>query len=208
MPCWVRPWGRYPLEAQTRSSSIRNSGVIQQESNTLPSRLEVQRLVATERSLMSQRMYTYVRWLVMLPLAVGFVVPSWAVDCGELQEQRDQLARRAMAAEVALVHAERQRLCPQLEALATADSKDTDSTAGASAELDYGAYIRCREQAERQLTATRPVLYRNSAGFPFLTPDGARLARQADALIKARQVSCSALPPGGGQSPQPSQPGP
>ena len=208
MPCWVRPWGRYPLEAQTRSSSIRNSGVIQQESNTLPSRLEVQRLVATERSLMSQRMYTCVRWALALPLAFGFVDPSWAVDCPQLQVQRDQLARRAMAAEVTLVHAERQRVCPQLEALATADGKTNESSEELSGQLDYGAYIRCREQAEMQLTATRPVLYRNSAGFPFLTPDGARLARQADALIKALQASCSALPPGGGQSPQPSQPGP
>ena len=174
----------------------------------MPSRLEVQRLVATERSLMSQRMYTCVRWALALPLAFGFVDPSWAVDCPQLQVQRDQLARRAMAAEVTLVHAERQRLCPQLEALATADSKDTDSTAGASAELDYGAYIRCREQAEMQLTATRPVLYRNSAGFPFLSPDGALLSRQADALIKTRQASCSAPPTAAEQSPQSSQPGP
>ena len=192
MPCWVRPWGRYPLAAQTRSSSIRNSGVIQQESNTLPSRLEVQRLVATERSLMSQRMYTCVRMALALPLALGCVDPSWAVDCGQLQEQRDQLARRAMAAEVVLVHAQRQKVCPRLEALATADEKTNESSAESPGQLDYGAYIRCREQAEMQLTATRPVLYRNSAGFPFLTTDGARLARQADALIKALQVSCSA----------------
>ena len=208
MPCWVRPWGRYPLAAQTRSSSIRNSGVIQQESNTLPSRLEVQRLVATERSLMSQRMYTCVRWVLALPLAFGFVDPSWSVDCRQLQEQRDQLARRAMAAEVTLVHAQRQRVCPQLEALATTDGKTNESSEELPGQLDYGAYIRCREQAEMQLTAKRPVLYRNSTGFPFLTPDGARLARQADALIKALQSSCSALPPGGGQSPQSSQPGP
>ena len=207
MPCWVRPWGRYPLEAQIRSSSIRNSGVIQQESNTLPSRLEVQRLVATERSLMSQRMYTCVRWALALPLAFVAVTPSWAVDCRQLQEQRDQLARRAMAAEVTLVHAQRQRVCPQLEALAAADGKTSDSSVESPGQLDYGAYIRCREQAEMQLTAKRPVLYRNSAGFPFLTPDGARLARQADALVKARLASCSLSSPGAGQSPQPSRPG-
>lgn len=149
-----------------------------------------------------------VRWLLMLPLAFGLGAPSWAVTCLQLHEQRDQLARRAMAAEVALVHAERQRLCPQLEALATADRKATDSTGDASAELDYGAYIRCREQAEMQLTATRPVLYRNSSGFPLLTPDGARLARQADALIKAWQASCSATSPATEPSPQPSRPRP
>jgi hypothetical protein len=195
------------LAAQTRSSSIHKSGVIQLESNTFPSRLEVQRLVVTWRSQISQRMDASVRWLVMFPLAVGFGAPSWAVDCRQLQEQRDQLARRAMAAEVALVHAQRQKLCPQLEALATAVSKTTESTAGASAELDYGAYIRCREQAEMQLTATRPVLYKNSSGFPFLTPDGARLARQADAQIKELQASCSAPPSGPEQSPPPSRPG-
>ena len=139
-------------------------------------------------------------------LFISIGAPTWAVNCQQLQEQRDQLARRAMAAEVALVHSERQKLCPQLEALATADGT-TESTAGASAELDYGAYIRCREQAEMQLTATRPVLYRNSSGFPFLTPDGARLARQADALINALQASCSAPPSGPEQSPPPSRPG-
>ena len=186
---------------------MRSSGVIQQESNTFPTWLEVQRLFVTWRSQISQRMDASIRWLVMFPLAVGFGAPSWAVDCQQLQEQRDQLARRAMAAEVALVHSERQKLCPQLEALATADGKTTESTAGASAELDYGAYIRCREQAELQLTATRPVLYRNSSGFPFLTPDGARLARQADALINALQASCSAPPSAPEQSPPPSRPG-
>lgn len=144
----------------------------------------------------------------MLPLAFGFVVPSWAVDCGQLQDQRDQLARRAMAAEVALVHAQRQTLCPQLEALATADGKTNESNAGLPGQLDYGAYIRCREQAETQLMATHPVLYKNSSGFPFLTPDGARLARQADALIKAQPANCSAPPPAKEQSPQPSRLGP
>ncbi len=186
---------------------MRSSGVIQKESNTFPSRLEVQRLVATWRSQISLRMDASVRWLVMLPLAVGFGAPSWAVHCQQLQEQRDQLARRAMGAEVALVHAERQRLCPQLEALATADLKASDASAALPRQLDYGAYIRCREQAEMQLTATRPVLYRNSSGFPFLTPDGARLAHQADALIKELQASCSAPPPATEQSPPPSQPG-
>ena len=64
---------------------MRNSGVIQQESNTLPSRLEVQRLVVTGRSLGAQRMYTCVRWALVLPLAVGFGASGWAVDCRSLQ---------------------------------------------------------------------------------------------------------------------------
>jgi hypothetical protein len=141
-------------------------------------------------------------------LFVGISGPTWALDCQQLQEQRDQLARRAIAAEVALVHAERQRLCPQLEALATPDSKATDSTAGASAELDYGAYIGCRQHAEAQLLQSRPVLYKNTAGFPLLTVEGARLAREADALIMQLQASCAAAPPATEQSPQPSRPGP
>jgi hypothetical protein len=74
-----------------------------------------------------------------------------------------------------------------------------------ASQLDYGAYIRCREQAEMQLRASRPVLYTNHSGFPFLTPDGARLARQADALLKARQSGCSTPPPAPTQSPQPSR---
>ena len=186
---------------------MRSSGVIQQESNTLPSRLEVQRLVAKGRSLMAQRMYTSVRRVLVLPLAVGWGLPGWALDCSPLQEQRDQVARRAMAAEVALVHAERQKLCPQLEALATAEPNATDASAALSAPLDYGAYIRCREQAETQLLQSRPVLYRNTSGFPFLTPEGARLARQADALLRELQANCAAPPPATEQSPQPSRPG-
>ena len=144
--------------------------------------------------------------VVAIVVALGLSAPTWALDCRQLQEQRDQLARRAMAAEVALVHAQRQKLCPQLEALATADGRGNGLSVGLPEQLDYGAYIRCREQAEMQLTASRAVLYTNSAGFPFLTPDGARLARQADALLKARQASCSALPPATEPSPQPSRP--
>lgn len=144
--------------------------------------------------------------VVAIVVALGLSAAPWALDCRQLQEQRDQLAHRAMAAEVALVHAQRQKLCPQLEALATADGKTNQSNAGLPEQLDYGAYIRCREQAEMRLRTTRPVLYKNSAGFPFFTPDGARLARRADALLKARQASCSALPPATDPSPQPSHP--
>lgn len=185
---------------------MRSSGVIQQESSTLPSRLEVQRLAAMGRSLMAQRMCTSIRLALVVRLALGIATPGWSADCKQLEEQRDQLARRAMTAEVALVHAQRQKLCPQLEARATAIGEATEQPTGLPAQLDYGAYIRCREQAEKQLRAIRPVLYTNHSGFPFLTPDGARLARQADALIKARQAGCSALPPTPEQSPQPPRP--
>jgi hypothetical protein len=205
IPFWVRPWGLWPLAAQTRSSSMRSSGEIQQESSTFPSRLEVQRLVAKGRSLMSQAMYTSVRSALMVSLALGIATPGWTADCEQLEVQRDQLARRALAAEVVLLHAQRQELCPQLEAPATATGEANKEVAGLPAQLDYGAYIRCREQAEMQLRASRPVLYTNHSGFPFLTPDGARLARQADALLKARQAGCSTPPPAPTQSPQPSR---
>jgi hypothetical protein len=146
--------------------------------------------------------------VVAFVVALGLSAPTWALDCSQLQEQRDQLARRAMAAEVALVHAQRQTLCPQLEALATADGKTYESNAGLPEQLDYGAYISCREQAETRLMATHPVLYKSNAGFPFLTPDGARLARQADALIKAQPANCSAPPSATEPARQPSRPGP
>ncbi|MFM7264778.1 MAG: hypothetical protein ACKOZW_04130 [Cyanobium sp.] len=48
--------------------------------------------------------------------------------------------------------------------------------------FDYGAYIRCREQAEARLLRTRPVLYRNRLHFPYYTLAGARWAQEADAL--------------------------
>jgi hypothetical protein len=184
---------------------MRNSGVIQQESNTFPSRLEVQRSVTKGRSLMSQRMYTSIRLALVVPLALGIATPGWSADCKQLEGQRDQLARRAMAAEVALVHAQRQELCPQLEARASTIGEAIKEAAGFPAQLDYGAYIRCREQAETQLRASRPVLYTNHSGFPFLTPDGASLARRADALLKARQAGCSAPPLTTEQLPQPSR---
>lgn len=129
---------------------------------------------------------------VLFPLALALEVglPAWGLDCQQLQEQRDQRAQRAMAAEVALVHSQRQKLCPQLEALATSEST------GSSPQLDYGAYIRCRQQAEADLVNSRRVLYRNTLGFTFLTVEGARLAREADGMQQTLSASCSAtLPP-------------
>lgn len=122
------------------------------------------------------------RLLGCVLIALALQPAAWAGDCQALQQQRDQLAARAMQAEVARVHALRQQLCPQQEALATADT---------SSGLDYGAYIRCRQQAEAQLQASQPVLYTNRHGFPLFTPEGARLAREADALAVQQQRDCN-----------------
>ncbi|MEY4359040.1 MAG: hypothetical protein RLZZ631_526 [Cyanobacteriota bacterium] len=105
----------------------------------------------------------------------GLAAPAADVTCRVLKEQRDLLARQAFEAEIAVLHRLRLQICPRQE---TADQS----------ELDYGAYVRCRHQAEAQLERSRPVLYRNSLGFTYYTPAGARLARQADALIQ--QQAC------------------
>ncbi|MEB3302381.1 MAG: hypothetical protein VKN56_10490 [Cyanobacteriota bacterium] len=116
-------------------------------------------------------------------------VAAWARDCQAQQQQRDQLAARSMQAEVARLHALRQTLCPQQEALAT-----SGATEGRPA-LDYGAYIRCRQQAESELQASQPVLYENRQGFTFFTPEGARMAREADALTVQQQRDCARSAP-------------
>lgn len=121
---------------------------------------------------------------LMISLVVG--TPAWGVDCKQLQDQRDQLAQQAMAAEVALVHRQRQQLCPQLETLATGQIAEL------TPQLDYGAYIRCRQKAETELHTNRPVLYRNTAGFPYFTSEGARLAQDADGLKRALSENCAA----------------
>lgn len=126
-----------------------------------------------------------VRPALALMISVGVGAPAWADDCKQLQERRDQLAQQAMAAEVALVHRQRQQLCPKLEALATRDSAEV------SPQLDYGAYIRCRQKAEAELRNSQTVQYRNSADFPFFTKEGARLAREADALQQAVLGGCA-----------------
>jgi len=124
-------------------------------------------------------------------LAAGLAAPVGAADpCRALKEQRDQLARQAMQAEIALLHALRQRLCPQQEALATeAHAGAADQAIGAS-QLDYSAYISCRQQAEAQLQGSRSVLHRNLAGFTFYTAEGARLARQADGFQTQLDRQC------------------
>ncbi|WP_156796721.1 hypothetical protein [Cyanobium sp. PCC 7001] len=120
--------------------------------------------------------------------------PVWAgPDCQALQQQRDQLARAAMQAEIDLLQSVRQRLCPRQEALATAANAGAQQ--GPQEEpldqpLDYDAYIRCREQAEAELRRSRPVLHRNRRGFTYYTADGARLAGEADAVQEQLRVQC------------------
>ncbi len=114
---------------------------------------------------------------------------SWAADCRNLQEQRDQLASQAIQAEVRLLHRERQRICPQQESLASAEGSE------ASVNLDFSRYIRCRQEAEAQLRQHHPVLYTNRHGFTHYTSDGARWARQADALLQSLKLQgCLSAP--------------
>jgi hypothetical protein len=125
-------------------------------------------------------------------LAGGLIGPAAADEvCRALQEEWDQLTRQAMKAEIALLHGLRLRLCPEQEALATGAHALAPDQAS-SAQIDYAAYIRCRQQAEAQLQRTRPVLYRNQRSLPFYTAEGARLARQADAVQGQRDLQCPA----------------
>ena len=170
---------------------MRSSGVIQQESSTLPSRLEVQRLAAMELDRDLITMYTSVRATLLLGLALLPQAAARALDCQALNDQRDQFVRRAMKEEVVVLHELRLKLCPQQEASATAEDSASES------QLDFGAYIRCRQQAEVQLQNTNPVLYTNSRGFRWFTPQGVRLAREADALLREMQQHCAAPSPAG-----------
>lgn len=194
IPFCVRPWGRSPWAAQTRSSSMRSSSEIQHESSTLPSRLEAQRRGAMGVAGSSLRLYTSIQVLLLLA-AVLLAAPLRAgQECQASRERRDQLARQAMQAEIALLHDVRQRLCPRQEATATdanaLNARAQPSEAPAVLPFDYGAYIRCRAQAENQLLRTRPVLYRNRLEFTFYTHDGARWAQEADALQAAIDGLC------------------
>ena len=123
--------------------------------------------------------------LLLLLLVAGFRTVAWAgdgADCRWLRQQRDALASAAMEQELALARTIRGRLCPDLAARAEgANARD-----GAYAPLDFAAWSRCRQEAERRLEASHPVRYRNSQGFTFYTAEGASLARQADALVKRR----------------------
>lgn len=94
-----------------------------------------------------------------------------------------------MQAEIVLLQAVRQRLCPQQEAQAAA-ANALAAAAAQPAPLDYEAYIRCRERAEAQLRRSRPVLYTSLHAFPYYTPSGARLVRQADDLQRRFEAQC------------------
>jgi hypothetical protein len=174
---------------------MRSSGVIQQESNTLPSRLELQRLGATKPRSKRSVLYTGRRLLgvgLAAVLAEGLIGPAAATEaCRALQAEWDQLSRQAMKAEIALLHDLRQRLCPEQEGLATGAHALAPDQAS-FAQIDYEAYIRCRQQAEAQLQRSRPALYRNQRSLPFYTAEGARLARQADAVQGQRDRQCPA----------------
>lgn len=143
-------------------------------------------------------------WARPLPfglLPVLLLAPSLqaAPACRALQEQRDRLVREAMQAEIALVQTIRRRLCPREEALAeqaNAIGPASGANGGQGAALDFGAYIRCREQAERQLGRTHPVLYTNRQGFVFYSAEGGQRARAADALLSQRNAACPSPPAG------------
>jgi hypothetical protein len=129
-------------------------------------------------------------WCLAAVLLLQAQSPAWsAADCRPLLEQRDRLAGAAMQAEIALLHGIRQRLCPRQEAIAVEANALAASQAG-GAQLDYTAYIRCREQAEAELQRSRPVLYRNRRGFTFYTQTGADLAREADGLQEQGERAC------------------
>ncbi len=133
--------------------------------------------------------------LAALLAASAWGAAAWGqADCRALGDQRDQLARQAMQAEIALLHALRQRLCPQQEALASA-ANALSADAPQASPFDYAGYIRCRARAEAQLERSRPVLFRNRLGFTFYTAPGARLAREADARHSQRERDCPAPAP-------------
>ena len=115
----------------------------------------------------------------------GMAGAATGEECWQLRQERDGVATASMEQELALARAIRKRLCPELSARAeVANARD-----GRFTPIDYGALGRCRLEAERQLEAGHPVLYRNSQGFTFYTAAGAALARQADqrlTVLKAR----------------------
>ncbi|QBE68690.1 hypothetical protein SynWH8101_1102 [Synechococcus sp. WH 8101] len=134
-------------------------------------------------------------WLLLLTWLLGAqaIAATKASDhCLRLQEQRDHRARQAWREEVKLVHQRRLQLCPQLESLAYQGTETTakDQSQSELNRLDYGAYARCRRQAEVDLKASKPVLYINNQNVPFFTVSGAEAARKADALRKAAQNAC------------------
>lgn len=127
------------------------------------------------------------------------LAPALALDdCRALKELRDQWMQQAMQAEIILLQSIRQRFCPREEAQAAAANALAPGQ-GAGTALDYSAYIRCRQRAEAHLQRSRPVLYRNLRGFAFFTPQGARLAAEADGLQQQHDRRCRPVGAGSDQ---------
>lgn len=128
---------------------------------------------------------------VLVALVVGWGVGAQAADEGEcraLRQQRDALATAAMEHELALARRFRERLCPDLAARA----EGANAVDGIYGSIDFGAWSRCRVEAERRLEQSHRVRYRSSQGFTYYTPEGAALARQADELRGRREAKgCS-----------------
>jgi hypothetical protein len=114
----------------------------------------------------------------LLALSLTPVRATEPATCQPLRDQRDALASQAMEQEIALVHSYRLRRCPALTRQADgANALDRQFPA-----IDFNALLACRRGAERDLERHERRLHRNRLGFWFYTPQGAALARQADAL--------------------------
>ncbi|MEB3317405.1 MAG: hypothetical protein VKO39_04620 [Cyanobacteriota bacterium] len=125
-------------------------------------------------------------WAVVMALLATWHAMARAdagAACRSLRAQRDALTSAAMEQELSLARTIRGRLCPDLASRAEgANARD-----GIYTSIDYAAWSHCRQQAERQLAASHRVHYRNSRRFTFYTAEGARLARQADALLMSQR---------------------
>jgi hypothetical protein len=124
---------------------------------------------------------------VLVAVVVGWgggVKAAEEEECRALRLQREAMARAAMEREIALARVYRQRLCPDLAALA----ERANAVEGVYRPIDFGAWSRCREQAERQLERSQPVRFRNARGFTFHTSEGAALARQAEEVRRRREA--------------------
>jgi hypothetical protein len=128
---------------------------------------------------------------VLVALVVGWGVGAQAADEGEcraLRQQRDALATAAMEQELALARLFREHLCPDLAVRA----EGANALDGIYRSIDFGAWSRCRVEAERRLEQSHRLRYRNSQGFTYYTPEGAALARLADELRRRREAKgCS-----------------
>jgi hypothetical protein len=132
---------------------------------------------------------------VLLLLAPGGLAAE-PITCPDLREQRDDLARRAMAAELVLVRQSRERICPALSRAAEAANANHPGYGNDTAvTIDLQALRDCRQAAEQLLERQNRLRYRNRLGFSFYTPAGAGLAAEADRLAGAlARQGCGAPP--------------